>query len=84
MKEFIKREVVPFVIITAIVVMINIIIMLNSKGYELNKKIVVDENEISLEFNRLESNVLIYKDNKDDEYIFSNGKLIGYNKNFDE
>ena len=81
MIEFIKKEVVPFLIITLIVGGINVIIILNHKGFELNKKIIVDESEISLEFNREESNVLIYKDSKDDEYIFSNGKLIGYNKN---
>ena len=81
MVEFIKKEVVPFLIITLSVGMIDLILLLNQKRFELNKKIIIDENEISLEFNREESNVLIYKDNKDDEYIFSNGKLIGYNKN---
>ena len=81
MVEFIKKEVVPFLIITLSVGVIDLILILNQKGFELNKKIIIDESERSLEFNREESNVLIYKDNKDDEYIFSNGKLIGYNKN---
>ena len=88
MIEYIKKEILPMVIIAVVVGGLNLAAILRAYRGPAPKyrEIILTDKTIKLEFDRISNesdDILIYKDKDNSRYLIKDNKLIGYIKNID-
>lgn len=85
MKEYIKKEILPIVLIIVIVGGINLIVMLyvGRSSIPQYKQIEIKDRIIDLKFDKELDDKLVYKDALDNKYIIKDNRIISYIKNID-